>query len=398
MGGCPSGPADVGTPKPGTASVVRSTDKESLSVTWKGTEAVPGAGAITGYSVEAVQQTASATGERVVLGKRAVPAATHATIAGLNAREGYEVEVRAISGPKMSEAYTVQVPTPEPDGDQVRPELTATPGDTAAVNVTSEIKLTSEPGADIYYTLDGSPAIEGDLPSDKALHYTEPIAISQEVTLNAVVFDRAGNFSLFSAAYKPPVDTTPAPSAITTLTGTAGQASVTLNWSTAEAGITGYGVQAYVNGEKAGELKEITAKTLTINSLNAGTQYYFSVKAKNKTGYGPESDRVGPLVPIALTDKVTIASATWKNGDFRISGSGSVAGAILTVRPATSSGAIDRSRSLGIVQSVPAVAPATGGTWDLRLRNANAPATNPGRVFVESQNGGVAGPFVVTNK
>ena len=50
----------MGTPKPGTASVVRSTDKTSLPVTWTGTEAVPGAGAITGYSVEAVQQTASA--------------------------------------------------------------------------------------------------------------------------------------------------------------------------------------------------------------------------------------------------------------------------------------------------------------------------------------------------
>ena len=81
-----------------------------------------------------------------------------------------------------------------------------------------------------------------------------------------------------------------------------------------------------------------------------------------------------------------------------MSGSGSLAGAILTIRPATSSGAIDRTRSLGIVQSVPAAAPATGGTWDLRLRNANAPATNPGRVFVESDSGGVAGPFVVQNK
>ena len=44
-----------------------------------------------------------------------------------------------------------------------------------------------------------------------------------------------------------------------------------------------------------------------------------------------------------------------------------------------------------------AVAPATGATYDIRLRNANAPATNPGKIFVESDSGGVAGPFVVAN-
>ena len=47
--------------------------------------------------------------------------------------------------------------------------------------------------------------------------------------------------------------------------------------------------------------------------------------------------------------------------------------------------------------TVPAAPPATGGTYDIRLRNANAPATNPGKVYVESDSGGVAGPFVVSN-
>jgi hypothetical protein len=73
-------------------------------------------------------------------------------------------------------------------------------------------------------------------------------------------------------------------------------------------------------------------------------------------------------------------------------------GAIVTIRPATSAGAIDRTRSLGTAQIVPAAAPATGGEYDIRLRNGAAPATNPGRIFVESDSGGVAGPFTVTNK
>jgi hypothetical protein len=94
-----------------------------------------------------------------------------------------------------------------------------------------------------------------------------------------------------------------------------------------------------------------------------------------------------------VTDRVTIATAKWKSGDFRVTGTASLVG----VRPATSSGAIDRTKSLGTAQVVQAAAPATGGTYDIRLRNANAPATNPGKIYVESDSGGVAGPFVVPN-
>jgi hypothetical protein len=397
MGGCPLGPGDQGAPQPGTASVVRSTDKTSLSVTWNPAEPAPGAAAVTGYSVEAIQQEASATGERIQLGKRASAEATHVNIDGLNASQGYDVEVRSLAGAKMSEAFTVQVPTPEPAGDQTPPELTVSPANTEAVNIASTITLSSELNADIYYTTDGSPAVDGALPSDTAKHYTAPISISQQVRLNAVVFDRAGNFSTFTGVYKPPADTTPVPGAITNITGTAGQAAVTLSWASTEAGVTGFGVQAYVNGAKVGELQETTAKTITINSLTPGTEYFFTVKAKNGAGYGPESTPYGPLVPTRVTDRVTIGVAKWKVGDFRVVGTGSLVGAIVTVRPATASGEIDRTKSLGSGQVVPAVAPATGGEYDIRMRNGSAPATNPGKIFVESDSGGVAGPFVVAN-
>ena len=72
-------------------------------------------------------------------------------------------------------------------------------------------------------------------------------------------------------------------------------------------------------------------------------------------------------------------------------------GAIVTVRPAKADGTIDRTRSLGTAQVTAAAAPATGGEYDIRLRNGAAPPTNPGRIFVESNGGGVAGPFVVAN-
>jgi hypothetical protein len=394
MGGCPSGPGDAGAPQPGSASIVRSVDKTSVSVSWNPTDPIPGAAAVTGFDVDAVQQTLSAEGDHTVLGKRTSATATHAVISGLKADQGYDIEVRSMAGDKMSAPYTVQAASPTDLGDVTPPELTVTPGSTTQVNVTSSITLASELNADIYYTIDGSAAVQGDLPSNTAKLYTAPIALSGPVTLHAVAFDRAGNFKTFTADYKPPIDTIPAPSAVSAITGTAGQASVTLSWAAPEPGVLGYGVQAYVDGVKSGTLKETTAKTITINTLTPGTEYFFTVKARNGTGYGPESTPYGPLVPTKVSDAVTIGTAKWKTGDFRVTGSGSAVGAILEVRNATATGAGTTVLARGQVE--PPVAPATNGTYDIRARNAAAPAVNPGKIYVVSENGGVAGPFTVT--
>jgi hypothetical protein len=393
MGGCPAGPGDAGAPQPGSANIVRSVDKTSVSVTWNATDQLPGAAAVTGFDVEAVQQGLSAEGDHTILGKRTSQNATHAIISGLKPDQGYDIEVRSMAGSTMSAPYTVQAATPTDLGDVTPPALSATPGSLTEVNVTSSITLASELGADIYYTIDGSAAVQGGLPSGSAKHYTAPIALSGPVTLHAVAFDRAGNFKTVTADYKPPVDTTPAPSAVSAITGTAGPNSVSLSWAAPETGVVGYGVQAYVAGVKAGTLKETTAKTITINSLNAGTEYYFTVKARNGTGYGPESTPYGPLVPTKLTDSVSIGTAKWKSGDFRVTGSGSAVGAFLEVRNATATGPGTTVLARGQVE--PPVAPATNGSYDIRARNAGAPAVNPGKIYVVSENGGVAGPFIV---
>jgi hypothetical protein len=402
MGGCPLGPGDAGAPQPGGAFAQRdATDKSKLSVTWTPNDPLPGAAQVTGYDIEAIQQTATATGEHEVIGKRAVADATHVNLSGLDPAKGYDVEVRSMAGDKMSAPFTVQVPTAGDPGDQTAPKLTVSPDNTAAINtITGPITLSSEPGSDIYYTIDGTPAVDGGLPSDTAKHYIDPIALSAQVTLHAVAFDRAGNFDTFTGVYKPAADGVPVPVAVSNITGSAGQASVTLSWAAPEAGVTGYGVQAYVKNSAgarvaSGTLKETTAKTITIGQLNPGTEYYFTVKAKNSSGYGPESTDQGPFVPTRLTDTVTIGTAKWKSGDFRVTGSGSAVGAFLEVRNAGASGPGTTVLARGQVE--PPVAPATNGTYDIRARSANAPATNPGKIYVVSENGGVAGPFVVAN-
>jgi hypothetical protein len=397
MGGCPAGPGDAGAPQPGAASIVRSVDKTSVSVTWNPTDPIPGAAAVTGFDVDAVQQSLSAEGDHTVLGKRTSASATHAIISGLKPDQGYDIEVRSMAGDKMSAPYTVQAASPTDPGDVTPPTLTVSPANTADVNVASQVTLSSELNADIYYTTDGKPAVAGGLPSDTALHYTAPVVLSSQVTINAVAFDRAGNFSTFTGVYKPPVDTTPAPEAVTNITGTAGQASVTLSWAAPSPGVTGYGVQAYVNGAKVGALRETAAKTMTIDGLTPGTEYFFTVKAKGGPGYGPESLPYGPLSPTKVTDRITIGTAKWKSGDFRVTGSGSTVGALLEVRNANAAGTGPGTTVLARGQVEPPVAPETVGTFDIRARNAAAPTSNPGKVFVVSENGGVAGPFTVAN-
>jgi hypothetical protein len=86
-------------------------------------------------------------------------------------------------------------------------------------------------------------------------------------------------------------------------------------------------------------------------------------------------------------DTVTIATAKWKAGDFRITGTGAIDGAIITVRGVlVPGGAVT---NLGSVQVV-------AGAWDLRLRNAAAPAVRPPSVVAISTAGANVGPFTVS--
>ena len=122
------------------------------------------------------------------------------------------------------------------------------------------------------------------------------------MTVHAVAFDRAGNFDTFTGVYKPPVGHGPGPGA---RLGhhrhrRPGRSHDQLGRS--ETRLTLYGVQLYVFDSSnvkvtSGPLRETSAKTMTINGLNPGTEYYYTVKAKNSAGYGPESTAPGPADP-----------------------------------------------------------------------------------------------------
>ena len=71
-------------------------------------------------------------------------------------------------------------------------------------------------------------------------------------------------------------------------------------------------------------------------------------------------------------------------------------GAAITLYRVNADGSIGTAIPTAITTVTAESPPATGGVWEVRLRNGNVPATNPGRVFAKSNGGGVAGPFTVS--
>jgi hypothetical protein len=367
---------------------------------------------VTGYSVEAIAPAATTGAPRATVGARTAASATSATIAVDPAVADYTVEVRSETGPKLSEPFTpASTPTPPPsDGDTIVPKLTLNPapaGD-AAVEAT-EVKLSSETGADLYYTTDGSSALTGDLPSDTAKLYdpAKPIAVTGDAAtptdVHAVAFDRAGNFAVDNGLYKKPVTQQPgALEAPTGLAGTPGAGSIALTWSAAT-NATSYQVTVYTaDGTTllpvAQQPAETTKTTQTVAGLAGSSAYQFSVRAINAGGSSPDSGKVRILTNEALS----IGTAKWKAGDFRVTGTSSATSGTVTVHRAVRNPATNAlepgAAFTGMVNQplTAAAPPATGTTYDVRLR-AGVPTTNPGQVFVTSSNGGTAGPFTVTN-
>ncbi len=382
IGGCPAGPADL-TPPAGTASVTRSADGTSLAVDWTAVTAQPGSTPVSGYSVTAIAGSASAAGLRQAPGLRTTTATTKATIDNLDAAESYTVEVRAVAGSRLGDPFILGTV------DVTPPTLTADPapnGDTA-VSATS-VTLASDGQA--YYTTDGSPAISGDTPSDTARSYTDPIAITERTVLHAAAFDDAGNHTQLDGVYEPPNAAPPVdvPAAPAGLAGKAGEGRVALTWDAGGPSVTGYRVQTYdAAGAKLGTPTPATDAAATIGGLTPGEAYSFTVAAKNANGFGDESAKAGPYRP---TDAISITTARWKAGDFRITGSGNVAGATVSVRAGSPTAPALGSATVGNI-----VAPATTGPYDIRLRNGAAPATRPPTIYVTSDKGAVAGPFTV---
>ncbi len=115
--------------------------------------------------------------------------------------------------------------------------------------------------------------------------------------------------------------------------------------------------------------------------MSAGPLYFQITVTDTGTGES-RADRV-TITP--RNDTVTVASARWKQNDFRVTGTGAIDGAVITVRWINPQNGQPASATTTVV----------AGAWDLRLRNGAAPAAGPVQVFVDSNQGGTFGPTTV---
>jgi hypothetical protein len=393
MGGCPAGPTAQIPPTPRGVSIVRSASRTSMQVDWPAVTAVPGADPVDGYSVELVSNTSSAAG-RQQHGLRTPAGVTKATFGGLDPAENFTVEVRSMAAGHMSDAG---VPSPLPD--TTVPTLSATPEPSADGSAVEATAVTLHSNAPVYFTTDSSSPVNGDMPNDNAKLYAEPIPVPDTGTLQirAAAFDAAGNHVEIQGFYKQPSAAAPAPEPApvptaakpTGVTGIGGLHKVDLKWAAADA-VTDYKVVATKAGDPT-PVSTTQSKTnsVTVSGLAAGEKYTFTVAASNDgTRYGDPSD---PTVAILATDAVTITSAKWKVGDLRVGGTGTDASPTGTVTLYNAANDAVIGTATG---TTPAVAPASGMTFDIRLR-AGVPNPKPARVYAKSSLGGVSPSFAV---
>lgn len=283
--------------------------------------------------------------------------------------------------------------------DTVQPTLLVNPAPTAGVvTQTNSVSVTSN--GQVFFTNDGSPVVSAGLPSDSAQLLTgTSIPVTAPVTLHIVAFDQAGNISqnIVEGSFAPV--TAVAPPVPTGLTGTPTQNSVALTWNSAPAGatVTGWQVTAY-NGagtKLATQPPVTTVPRQTITGLTPGTPYRFTVQALNAGAASAETAPPLALSTPVATDRITISTAKWKAGDFKVVGTGDQVGATVKLYRVNADGSIG-AEIVGSAAAVVAAAPPGIGDWTVRMRT-NVPTTNPGRIIARSDRGGQTAPFTVSN-
>ena len=217
--------------------------------------------------------------------------------------------------------------------------------------------------------------------------------------MNWAAFDAVGNRQDGTATFGPA--TNQAPGAPTGVTATPGAEFATVNWTapaqTGASAITKYVITATpATGAPVVVEAGATLRTAQVRPLVGGTAYTITVAAANTQGTGAASTPPVTVTPTVNTvPRVTIGTARWKAGDFRVTGTTSApVGTLVQVRRTSATGPVIASGN-AVAGALP-----TSQDYSIRVRNGAAPAANPNQIWVTvTVNGvtGTTGPFTVAN-
>ena len=209
------------------------------------------------------------------------------TLTGLEAGKTYEFGVKAINaiGPSIMSDVASAVPFTTP----AAPQITAAVGDGSVTLSWNELVAPENGWADIDHYVIYVDGVEVDRTVEASFTVAE-LNNGQEYSFVVVAHNAAGNSTQSNSALAIPFTV---PNAPTGLTAAAGDGRVTLNW-TAPAVDGGSPISAYEiwfgtsdNSSKWIKHKENLAAdrlNATVSGLEAGTKYYFGIKAKNAAG------------------------------------------------------------------------------------------------------------------
>jgi hypothetical protein len=379
---CPPGPQNLGSPVVNTLSV------SGNLIKWYPGQDIIGSPATTGFSVNLLRGNqvygyrTSKTDNQIVFDL--TPLAADDII-----------EVRSMIGTKMSDPF---VTTYQPL--DIVPTIVSVPSNDAVNEVQTELVILQSNTDQIVYTVDGSNVLDANNKiSPTAILYYKPIHVTGSITLRAVSFDHSGKFSTElvgkfaqqTAILPQPITVAPATTIV--------NSGITISWTKPnDQSINGFGLEIFtIAGVKVGSTRILTATTLIIRDLVPGTSYQFSVMTQNAAGFSAPSPKTSAFIFPQPTDTITILTARYTaNRRFRITGTGNLV-ATITLYSSNADGTIGSiifNRGTTIPISATIICTLTC-TFTMDVRNAAVPLTNPGRIYIKSSLGGVAGPFTV---
>jgi hypothetical protein len=380
---CPPGPLNVISP------IAHAIGISGNTIKWAPGQDIIGSPPTTGFSVSILR------GDQVY-GYRLPKTENQVTFGLTTLNVGDNIELRSMVGTKMSDAFVVSY-----QPQTLTPTITSIPANNVITEVQTELIILNSNTGQIVYTLDNSPVLDiNNKISPNALLYYAPIPITTSTVLRAVSFDRSGSFSNeLIGKFGPPLALLPqsvvnAPSIVVQNGG------VVLSWiKPNDPTIISFGIDVFTSaGIKIGITRIVTSTTLIITDLVPDTSYQFTVTSRNMAGSSAPSPKSISVIFPSPTDTITITTAKYiANKQFKITGTGSIA-ATAMLYSTNLNGSIGSPiyiRGTTTVISAPIVCTAGTCTFTMDIRNANVPLTNPGRIYVKSTLGGIAGPLII---